>query len=177
MTHNIRAFKIQWNILVLLLVLLAMSIASNVYLYFDAVKPSQEGGGGEETETWIRGWGDFMWDMYIKLTPNRAVFDSDNRQFNVSVRVSDWSPFEYGWRNHSIKIHDENSGKLVAEKILSVYKSEDENYWPVPILNLTVTLDVEERGINVYSVEGWTQDDTFPEWICRGEVTFAVNLA
>jgi len=156
------------------------------------VKPSQEGESGEENGTWIECYErDRMWYMLIKLTPNKAVFDS-TEQFNVSVKASDWSPFGSGLRNFYFNLSRVIRYKItmigefpqfvaeetvpIAGKNVSVYKSEDENFWEVPIFNFTITLDTETVGMHIYMVEGLSQDVLNPEWRVRGWTIFSINV-
>jgi hypothetical protein len=158
----------------------------NAYLFFWVIKPSQERRGEEETYAWIHGFGSEMWDMFsIKLTPNKAVFYLGNCQFNVSVKAFYWAPFESGTRPFYFKIYDEiiykgilpvdEPPKLVGEKTVIAYKSKDELDYEIPIFNFTVTLDMRERGIHLYSVVGapW-QNVTLTRWDCMA--TFAINF-
>jgi len=188
MVHVKKFFKIQRNIIVLLLVSLAMSIGLNVYLFLGVIKPLQEGRVGEEIHGWIRGrCGSQMWDMFsVKLTPNRVVLSySSDRQFNVSVKGEYWAPFEFGSRTFYFKIYDKHvksiwdgvipadePSKLVGEKTVIANKSRDEMYY-IPVFNFTVTLDV--GGIHVYSIVGATWSGvSLTSWDCIA--TFAVNV-
>lgn len=179
----IRFFKIQWYIPVLLLVLLGMSTGLNAYLLLGIIKPSQEGRGGEETYAWIVGYGSYMWDLSIKI-PNRAVFYSDDRQFNVSVKASYWAPLDFGPRPFYFKIYDkiiykgipvDEAPKLVGEKTVIANKSKDELHYQIFIFNFTVTLDESARGIHLYSVVGDTWSNvTLTHWDCIA--AFAINI-
>lgn len=183
MKPNIGSFKIRWIILVLLLVSLATSMASNVYLYFVVIRSLQEYKGGEETYAWIAGSGSYMWDFSIKI-PNRAVFYSENRQFNVSVKALYWAPFDFGPHPFYFKIYDkliykgtlpvDEPPKLVGEKTVIADKSKDEMHYQIPIFNFTVTLDVSVRGIHLFSVVGDAHNNvSLTHWDCMA--TFAVN--
>jgi len=178
MTHIKRFFN-QNKILVLLLVLLAMSIGLNVYLFFGVIKPLQQGRGEEETHTLTSGFASEMWDEFsVELTPNRAVlYRSSDRQFKVSVTASYWAPFDYGPRPFYFKIYDTSARalapKLVGEKTVIANKSKDEMDYEIPIFNFTVTLDV--GGLHLYSIVGAAWPDiTLTNCDCMA--TFAINI-
>lgn len=183
--NHIKRFLNQRKILVLLLFLLVISTGLNVYLFFVVINPMQEGKDGEETYAWIGGWGSFMWDFSIKLTPNRAVFSSENHQFNVSVKASYWAPFNFGPHPFYFKIYDkliykatlpiDEPPKLAGEKTITANKSKDELHYEIPVFNFTVTLDLNELGIHLFTVVGDIyQNVSLTQWDCAA--TFAVNL-
>jgi hypothetical protein len=183
MRFRLMDFFNQRKILVLLLVSLAMSTGLNAYLLFVVIKPSQEGRGEEETYAWIVGYGSYMWDFSIKI-PNRAVFYSDGRQFNVSVKASYWAPFDFGPRPFYFKIYDkiiykgtplDEPPKLIGEKTVIANKSKDELQYQILIFNFTVTLDENSREIHLYRVVGdiWS-NVTLTHWDCIA--SFAINI-
>ena len=171
MVRNIRIFKIQWYILVLLLVSLVISIGLNMYLSLGVIKPSQEDRGAEETGVWIGGFGHDMWTTFsIKLTPNRAVFHSSDRQFNVSFKGLFWAPSASGEHTFYFKIYAERiyaggcpvdePPKLLGEKAVISNKSKNEYHWEI-LFNFTVTLDMIKRGIHLLSVDGGGAEANF----------------
>jgi len=177
--ESIRRFLNQRKILVLLLALLVVSEALNGYLFTRLISPLQEERGEEETYAWIEGYVSEMWTLAIKLTPNKAVFYSSDRQFNVSVKASYWEPFESGNRTFYFKILDkridpvDEPEKLVEEKNITVYKSKDDYNWKIPVFNFTVSLDTMERGIYLFSVVGGMWMNDTPVLGCYA--TFAIN--
>lgn len=196
MTHT-ATLKIRWDIIlpILLMFLLATTIVSTVFLYLYATKPapSPPPQGGDETSASIYCVPlDRMWSMQVKLTPNRAVFDSNNPQLNVSIQATEWNPFISGWRDFHFNVSIATkynvttiSGfpqfvieetALVAEKNVSAYKSEDQNYYYISA-NFTITIDTDIEGIHVYVIQAASWVKNTLSWRTRGEAIFAVNVA
>jgi len=179
--ESIRRFLNQRKIQVLLLALLVVSVALNGYLFTRLISPLQEERGEEETYAWIEGYVSQMWTLAIKLTPNKAVFYSSDRQFNVSVKASYWEPLQIGNRTFYVKVFDkkidpvEEPPKLVKEKAVIVYKSPEDYSWKIPIFNFTFTLDTMERGIHLFSVVGDTRANFTSNYGCIA--TFAIKFA
>jgi len=155
--HSIRFFKIQRNIIVLLLVLLAISLASNVYLYYNVIKPLKEQEGEPETGA---GWrqniqGGMGW---IELSISKGFTPGPGTKFNVSLWVKLWDPYTgSATYNFSFKVYEraEQSDRYpdipVAEKLVSFNKSKDAMYILLGSGNLTVTVP-STRGIYIYKV-------------------------
>lgn len=182
----VERFFTQKSTFVLLLVSLTMSIGLNVYLFFEVIKQSQEGRGGDENYAWIEGYGSYMWDFSIKLAPNRAVFYPSNRRFNVSVKASYWAPFDFGPRPFYFKIYEKliyivnipagDPPKLVGEKTVIANKSKEEMHYEIPIFNFTVTLNGMEPGIYLFSVVGDARTNvTLIDYDCIA--TFTINFS
>lgn len=183
--RNVRSFKIQWYILVLLLVLLAISLAMNVTFYFGVIRPLEERESGQETGAeWIGGHVGGMWnDFSIGLTPNRAVLSLESdRKFNVSVKGSYWAPFDFEPRPFYFKIYDRSTDykgtipddepKLLNEETVFASKSKDELDYVI-LANFTVLLDT--GGTHIYTIVGATWPDvTLDRWDCIA--TFALNI-
>lgn len=180
--ERIRGFLNQRKILVLLLTLLAVSIALNGYLLTGPISSLQEKRDEEETYAWIDGYVSQMWTFSIKLTPNKAVFYSSDRQFNVSVKASYWEPLRSGNRAFYFKILDKKTDtvdetpKLVGERTEIVYKSQEDYSWEIPIFDFTVSLDTMERGIHLFSVVGDTQANVTLSSNYGCIATFAIKL-
>lgn len=176
-----KGFLNQRKILVLFLALLAVSVALNGYLFTRPISPLQEETGEEESYAWIDGYVSQMWTFSVKLTPNKAVFYSSDRQFNVSVKASYWEPFQFGNRPFYFKAFDkkidplDEPSKLIGEKTVIVYKSQEDYSWEIPIFNFTFTLDTMERGIHLFSIVGDTRANVTSNYGCIA--TFAIKLA
>lgn len=183
MNHAKRVFN-QRDIIVLLLVLLAMSIGVNAYLFFGVIKPLQEGRGEEETCTLPSGVASQMWDEFsVELTPNRAVLSLESdRKFNVSIKGSYWAPFDYGPRPFYFKIYNRSTDykgaitsdepELLIEETVFANKPKDElNY--IILAHFTVILDT--GGTHIYTIIGaaWS-NVTLDHWDCIA--TFALNI-
>ena len=173
--ERIKGLLNQREILVLLLTFLAVSIALNGYLFTRPISPLEE-----KTYAWIPGYVSQMWTFSIKLTPNKAVFYSTDRQFNVSIKASYWEPLRFGNRTFYFKAFDkridpvDEPPRLAGEKSVIAYKSQNDYSWDISGFNFTVSLDTMERGIHLFSVVGgmW-MNGTFVEG-CEG--TFAIKL-
>lgn len=177
--ERIKGFLNQRKIPVLLLALLIVSLVSNGYLFTRLVSSLQEETGEEESYAWIPGYVSQMWTFSIRLTPNKAVFYSSDRQFNVSVEASYWEPFGSGNRTFYFKILDkkidpiDEPEKLVEGKNMTVHKSKEDYDWKIPVFNFIVTLDMMEQGIYLFNVVGgmWMND----RLIVGCHASFAIN--
>jgi len=180
--ERIKGFLNQRKILVFLLALLAVSVALNGYLFTRPTSPLQEETGEEESYAWIPGYVSQMWTLAIRLTPNKAVFYSSDRQFNVSVKASYWEPLGSGNRTFYFKVFDkkidpvEEPLKLVEEKTVIVYRSPEDYSWKIPIFDFTFTLDTMERGIHLFSVVGDTRANITLTSNYGCKATFAIKF-
>lgn len=183
MSNDKRYFN-QRNILILLLVLLAISLAMNVTFYFWVIRPLKERESEQETGAeWIGGVASEMWDAFsIKLTPNRAVLSLESdRKFNVSVKGLRWAPYDFGSRPFYFKIYNRridypwtipDEPELLDEETVSASKSKDELDYVI-FFNFTVLLD--KGGTHIYTIVGATWPDvTLDRWDCIA--TFALNI-
>lgn len=181
---NAKQFFNQRKTLVLLLVLLAISLAINVTFYFEVIRPLEEQESGQKTGAeWIGGIASEMWDAFsIRLTPNRAVLSLESdRKFNVSVKGLYWAPFDFGPRPFYFKIYDRrmdypwtipDEPELLDEETVSANKSKDELDYVI-LFNFTVLLDA--RGIHFYTIVGASWPNvTLDHWDCIA--TFALNI-
>ena len=174
--RNIWSFKIHWYILVLLLVLLAISLASNVYLYYGVIKPLKEQEDEKKTEA---GWGHVIqsgmeW-MEIDIIP--GLSPGPGTKFNVSLWGKLWEPY-IGFSTYTFyfKLYErsEQSDRYpdtpVVEKLVSENKSENAMYVYFDSGNLTVTAP-SARGIYIYKLCFGTETETwktyeFPIFVC-----------
>lgn len=149
--HSMRSFKIQWYILVLLLVSLNTSMALNAYLYFKATKPSYE----YERRVFIgrviqAGMGQ------VGLSIDNGLWLGVEYEFNVSVGVGLWEPYigsatySFTFKLYERTLHSEYPDIPIAEKTVTVQKHKDAMYVNAyAILNVTAPLD---PGIYIYRV-------------------------
>lgn len=149
--HSIRSFKIQWYILVLLLVSLTTSMALNAYLYFKATKPSYEYERRVFIGRVIQGG---MGQVGVSI--DKGLWLGVGYEFNVSVGVGLWEPyigsskFRFTFSLYERTLHGEYSHAPIAEKNVTVQKHKDVMYVNAGVLlNITAPLD---PGIYIYRV-------------------------
>lgn len=152
----------QRKILVLLLVLLVLSMASNVYLYFKANKSSSYHDVDTLIFTDIQGG---MGSMSVRISKGLIV--GPGYRFNVSIGVKLWDPYVGSKTyNFSFKLYvrseqsDRYSDAPVAETTVVTQKDKDAMYVVLPSGNLTVTAP-HTRGIYIYKVWFGTPTQTW----------------
>jgi len=167
--HNIRSFKVQWCILVLLF----MSIALNIYQYFNAVEPSSKYVyGSTMVVVDIQGG---MGSMYVSTDAGTIM--GLGCRFNVSVGVKLWEPFTgSATYNFCFRLYerseqdDKYQDNPIAEKTVVAQKDKDAMYVIFASGNLTITTP-STRGIYIYKI-CLTGTDTFetefPIWVEEG---------
>lgn len=145
-----RFFKIQRNIIVLLLILLAMSMVAN--LYFGVIRPLQEGKGEEEIGVWtedgsiiiFRNIQGGMGTMSVFMS--RGLIVPPGHKFNVSVGVKLWETYiGSATYNFSFKIFNRTLDSkylesAMVEKTVVVHKDKDAFYIRASSGNLTVAV-------------------------------------
>jgi len=152
--ESIRRFLNQRRILVfflLLLVLLAVSMTLNMYLYFEATKPS------DKNEHW---WSAFMGRTIqggmgsISVYIDKGLYLGVGYEFNVSVGIGLWEPYlgsttyHFTFRLYERDLHGEYSDSPTAEKNVTVQKHKDRM-----AVNARATFNVtapSDPGIYIY---------------------------
>jgi len=183
--EHVKRFFNQRKIMVFLLVLLAVSIGSNVYLYFGVIKPLQEYRSKDKTDTQtgfivsekIQG---VMGDMSVSIS--RGLLIGPGTKFNVSVSARLWEPYTGSKTyNFSFKIYNrildgEYSETPIVEKTVVVHKDKDEFYIYTSSGNLTITVPPSDTPeIYIYKVGIGTKTQTwytieFPIWAQPGPI-------
>lgn len=176
--HNAQTRKVQRRILVLPLVLLAASMAVNVYLYSEAIKISRASeslyiyGGGTSITKFIQG---FMGEVRVEIS--RGLLFGPGHKFNVSVVVSLWVPhvgshsYSFAFKLYEHKLDGEYPDMPITEKTVLVHKDKDAMYISVDSGNLTATAS-STLGIYIYKVvmQGFELENyevEFPIWVER----------
>lgn len=168
--ERIKGFLNQRRILVfflLPLVLLAVSMTLNVYLYFEATKPS------DKNEHWRRvlmgrtiqaGMGQ------VGVSIDKGLWLGVGYEFNVSVGIGLWEPYagsttyHFTFRLYERDLHGEYSDSHTAEKNVTVQKHKDKmRVNAVATFNVTAPSD---PGIYIYraviQVSGYDYALEFP---------------
>ena len=138
-----------------ILVLLAVSIGLNVYLYFGIIKPLQGYKGEEET---VAGWrqgiqGGMGW---IQFSLSKGLILAPETKFNVSVSARLWEPYiglktyEFYFKFYERPLHGQYSA-LMVEKNVTVHKDKNEMWIDPHSENLTIT-GPATPGIYIYKV-------------------------
>lgn len=180
MKQDTQSHKIQLSILVLL----GISIALNVYLYFGMIHYPQE----HATETgWILGGTDSKM-LHMAAKPSKMLVSSWER-FNVSVCGYYWDPFS-GNRSYNFyyKLYERPLGQIAAGydppttptavMLVSEYKEEWELTDYIPGFNWTVKAPLvnPENRISIYRVVMGDNNETLTYGNYRGIVEFAITI-
>ena len=164
MKHVKRFFKIQRNIIVLLLVLLAMSMVAN--LYFGVIRPLQEGKGEEKIGVWTENGGVIIFRNIQGGMGSMSVFISrglivpPGHKFNVSIGVKLWEPYigsatyNFSFKIYKRTLDSEYLETAMIEKTVVVRKDKDAFYIYASSGNLTVAVPPSYAPkIYIYKVE------------------------
>lgn len=183
--EHVKRFFNQRKIMVFPLVLLAVSIGSNVYLYFGVIKPLQEYRSKDKTDTQTgvivsRNIQGAMGRMSVSIS--RGLLIGPGTKFNVSVSARLWEPYiGLATYNFSFKIYNrildgEYPETPIVEKTVVVHKDKDEFYIYTSSGNLTITVPPSYTPkIYIYKVGFGTKTQTwytieFPIWAQPGPI-------
>lgn len=160
---HVKEFLNQRKILVLILVVLAISMASNLYLYFGVDKPLQEKPGAwlgvPSTPVMIyRPLQGGMGRMEVLIWKRFMV--GQEEKFNVTVKVTLWEPYvaartySLSFRIFNRTLDGEYPETSLVEKTVVVHKDKDAMYISAASGHLTVPVPPSYTPkIYIYKVE------------------------
>jgi len=169
--RRLRSFKIQLSIMVLLV----MSIALNIYQFFNVIEtPSKYVYAPNLVIVDIQGG---MGSMHISI--GTGMIAGLGYRFNVSVGVKLWEPYTgSATYNFCFRLYErsEQDDKYldvpIAEKTVVAQKDKDSMYITFSSGNLTAIVP-DTRGIYIYKVEFGSTTEAwetfeFPVWVEEG---------